>query len=254
MGLFNTIFRNNRKNDLKETSREDIILVLTKYKTYNVQILNITKIASEKFNRILYLSINKPAKTMLRLLRSRNIDIKKIIFVDAVTKGAKKNTSDGNILFINSPKNIKNFEEELNQILEKEKADCFIFDSLSTMRIYQDDDTVIKYVHELTTKLRTVHAFAELIYLVDHEESDVLSKISIFADRIIYPEEDYTKISAEALENEGLILKYDKELIAIEQAHAAKLLSDSSYYNSRVRISKKLNKLKTIDVEHLIEN
>ncbi|MAG08607.1 hypothetical protein CMO89_03980 [Candidatus Woesearchaeota archaeon] len=63
-----------------------------------------------------YVTLNKPFKTMQRLLKEKKIDTRMIIFIDAVSKGA-----DGNIkktkdcLFIGSPENLSDIAVAMDQ-------------------------------------------------------------------------------------------------------------------------------------------
>jgi len=217
-----------------------IIIFLIPGKIYQFGVLSITKSVANRFNRILYISLNKTADKIIGLLKETNIDTKKFLFIEAITRKIKP-VSNRKIIYINSPKKLEKFTTEFNQILEKEKFDCIIFDSLSTMLIYQDEFSVIKFTHDLVTKLTVSHASGQLIYLSKDINSALVKDIAMFADNVISMREEQEKGFLEKKENTK---KLEKELAALKSGYKSKFISAASYKKNKERIDKRLQKLR----------
>ena len=198
----------------------------------------------------MYLSLTKPAERVMEILRENNIDIKKFLFIDAATENVKSASREANgIIFVSSPKNFEKFDAELNQIVKDlEKFDCIIFDSLSTLLIYKDESTVVKFTYNLIMDLMVIHASGDFICLLDDSCIHLAKTITPFTDKINYISED-GEISEEKekkidLKKKEKIQSFIKELKAIEQAHTSEFISEESYLKTKERIETELKKLK----------
>lgn len=241
---FLDLFKKSKKGSEREKiEKNKIVVFLIPDKTYQEELLRIAKSAANVFNRTLYLSLNKPAEYFIDMFKQNSINVEKFLFVDAVSKEIKSGISDEGVIFVDSPKDLGKFDEELSHVLEKEEFECLIFDSLSTLLIYHDDNATVRFIHDLITRIRMHHAGAEFICLLEDVNSTLVKDISMFADEIVNLGREKTKIKEGELRQER-IAKLEKELMAIEQAHNSQLISEQSYLNSKERINKNLRKLR----------
>jgi len=228
---------------VKKIRENKIILFILPNKTYKIELLNINKNIASWFSKVLYISLSKPAESVIETLRKNNIDTKKFLFVDAVTKGVKASISDGGITYITPPKNFEKFKAELNQIVEKEKIQCVIFDSLTTLLLYQDENIVIRFTHDLITKLTVAHTSGEFICVLDNVSDHFIDSIALFADEVVNINLEEVGVKQVEPENKEMVIKLSKELSAIRQAHASKFISEQTYLNSKKRVESKLKRL-----------
>ena len=204
---------------------------------------------ADEYSKIAYISLTKPAEDVIEIFRENKIDTKKFLFIDAVTEKVKSNVSNDGIIFVSSPKNFKKFDTELNQIIKDlEELECLIFDSLSTLLIYKDESTVVKFTHDLIIDLMVAHASADFICLLGESCSHLAKTITPFVDKISYISED-GEISEEKgketdLKKKEKIESMIKELKAIEQAHTSGFVSEESYLKTKERIETKLKSLR----------
>ena len=231
------------------------IIFLISNKIYSNELLNITRSAADKYAKIVYISLSKPAKRVLETLIENNIDTKKFLFIDAVTEKNETNSSNHGIVHINPPENFEKFSAELNEIIGNlDNLECLIFDSLSTLLIYQDEITVIKFAHNLITNLAVDHASGQFICLLDDVSRHLVKTITLFADEVRYiSEEGELSKEGEIIEvgekNIGLkerekIQKLEKELKAMKEAHASGFMSEESFLRTKDRIESNLKRLR----------
>lgn len=225
----------------KEIRKNNVVVFLIPSKIYQDGVLHVTKTIANRFSKILYICLNNPAERLIDTLNQKNIDAEKFLFIDAVTKKVKTNISGHNTSYISSPKNFEKFKNELNQIIEKEKLECIIFDSLSTMLIYQDDITVIRFAYDLITKIKVARGSGQFICLEEDIDSALVNGIAMFADKVVGIDKKETK--KEVVKKEK-IRKLEKELKSLEKGCKSKFISKESYRKGKERIEKRLKILR----------
>jgi hypothetical protein len=159
---------NSLRQYIKNLKGNKIILFLTPARKYAETNLNIIKmiINENKFSGI-YITVNKPYNTLVKLLKDNGIDTDKIFFIDCISRTVslpkglnmpeEKIKEADNCLYIASPSRLTELGIALSQALSAMKTyeDKFLFlDSLSTLLIYNELPTIARFVHFLATRLR----------------------------------------------------------------------------------------------------
>jgi hypothetical protein len=253
MGLFAKLLSRNKKSKSAEGSdpikgygrmvaKKRVVLFLIPWKIYLEGLLQINRCEANKCNRIVFVTINKPAERVIRFLRRHGIDSSKYLFIDAVTGRSAKSTS--NIKYISSPRNFKRFKKELNHILGAQKLECFIFDSLSTLLLYKDQNTVIRFGHNLITRLIIANADGKFTCLSRHGDSSLVKGISVFVDKVIDLRSGKRPSKVETTDKIDLISSLEYQLKSFRKAYSSKLLSEVSYFRIKKRIQGKIAKLR----------
>lgn len=239
-----------KQKEVKEgIEKNSIVVFLIPNKIYQDRLLNIAKSVASRFDKVLYISLNKTAEKIIEILKRDDIDTRKFLFIDGITKRVKANASDHGIVFISPPADFEKFSASLNQIIEKEKVDGIIFDSLSAMLVYQDESTITRFMHDFTAKLMVEHEFGGFICLLEDANSALVKDMSTLADKVIDMSNEKAEIRQE--DSEAIIAKLEKELSSIKQAYSSKLLSEQTYLHAKERIVDKLRRLRKIDIRLL---
>lgn len=236
----------NRQPDKEKNEKSRIEIFIISNKIYQEKLLEIIKSAVQEFKgKLLYISINKPAEKIIETMKKNNVDSGKIFFIDAVSKDIQADISDHGIAYISSPQNFAQFNADLMQILEKEKPECLIFDSLSTILLYQPDLVIVRFTHDLIAKLIISHECGKFTCLLENLNSTLIKDVSMFADSVIdMGEQKQEAIKEPITKAEEAISKFENELQSIKEAYAMKFLSEESYLASKQRIEAKLKRLK----------
>ena len=236
----------SRQPDKEKIMKSRIEIFIIPNKIYQEKLLEIIKSAAQEFKgKLLYISINKPAEKIIETMKKNDVDSREIFFIDAVSKDIQADISDHGIAYISSPQNFAQFNADLMQILEKEKPECLIFDSLSTILLYQPDLVVVRFVHDLIAKLIVAHACGKFTCLLEDINSTLIKDVSMFADIVIDMGEQKQEAAREFTnKKEEETAKLENELQSIREAYALKFLSEESYLASKQRIGAKLERLK----------
>jgi len=135
-----------------------------------------------------YVTLNKPFETIKSVLEKDGVDTRMIIFIDAVTKNAGgKAPKNKNCLFINNPENLSDISIAMDQAVRAlpSKEKFLFFDSLSTLLLYNNVETVARFIHFLAGKMRDWKVKGIIISLKRKADKELIEELSPFCDVII---------------------------------------------------------------------
>lgn len=166
-----------------------IVLIITSGERYLEAEQALLRILTNKrkMNGV-YITFNRPYKMLKVELESQGINYSRIFFIDTITESTGiKVAREKDCYFVSSPKNLDELSVLLEQALNKVPKDSrFVFiDSISTMQIYNDNDAILKFIHELTGKMRLYELTGIIFFLEKRTNQELVDKITQFCDRTI---------------------------------------------------------------------
>jgi len=175
---------------IKEKIKEqDIVLLISKPENYSKLILNLLNFFLVKMKLFgVYVTINKPFDSLRTWLEKNGIDVDKLFFIDAVTRTvSEKSMLTEKCLFISSPTNLTDLSISLTQILENPKPEkkFILIDSLSTLLVYNSSETVLQFVHFISSRIRMTRILGVFLCLEEEKSKKVISSLSQFCDKVI---------------------------------------------------------------------
>lgn len=176
------------KLDSVAKSTNYVVLAKVDAKKYQETNLEIIKyLTTEQNTAGVYVTLNKPFKTMLSLFANKGIDSKMIIFIDAVTKTTESQIEKKeNCLFIGNPENLSDISLAMDQAVRSipGKDKFLFFDSLDTLLIYNGPAIVAKFIHFLSGKMREWSVKGIIVSLSRESNKELLQELSQFCDMI----------------------------------------------------------------------
>lgn len=176
------------KKELKDLEENPIISFLVAEDKYNETNISILKILINEFKMPgVYITVNKPYKSVAGTLKNNGIDTSKIFFIDTVTKLAKgEEPRTENCLFMESPESLTDLSIALGEAVNSIPGDKFIFlDTLSTLLIYNEAGTVTKFAHFLTSRMRAWSVKGIIISLIKETKPELQAELAQFCDKIV---------------------------------------------------------------------
>jgi hypothetical protein len=160
-----------------------ITVISVPEKEYASKINGLVSSAASSYTRICYTSLNKPYSTLSQSFRKSGIDLKKILFIECSGKtgGGKQEQ----VVYVSSPKALTEISITIGKVIEMGKIEVLIFDSLSTLLVYADPSTVVKFTHSLITILRSKSVSGLLMCAKSSQSESILKDISMFADKMV---------------------------------------------------------------------
>lgn len=157
-----------------------------KYEKVNFHILDILL---KNKNSGGYVTVNRPYKNIVDVLKKNNIDHKKIFFIDCITKSAGGNISkEKGCVFIDSPDNLTELSIEIHNYISrtKDKKRFLFIDSLSTLGIHNNPLTLLRFIHYITGKMRIFNLNGVMMSLNEETDRKIISELSQLCDKIIH--------------------------------------------------------------------
>lgn len=162
-----------------------ILVLVIPDKDYKTKWMEVVKQLSNLDGKICYISLNVPYETLIKSFKMLGIDASKFYFVDAITQTAQMSPETENCEFVSSPGALTELSLSISNILDRKGFNYVIFDSLSTLLVYESEITVTKFVHQLISKIRIIGSKAIFSILKQDTSSVLLRDINMFADRIL---------------------------------------------------------------------
>ena len=169
--------------------KEYIALATVDAKNYQKTNIEIIKHLTEDKNIPgVYVTLNIPFKNMNALLKKEKIDVRMIIFIDAVTKtagGEVKKTDK--CLFIGAPDNLSDISIAMDQAVRAlpSKERFVFFDSLSTLLVYNNVATVARFIHFLAGKMRVWGVEGIIVSLRKEKDKELIDQLMQFCDVVL---------------------------------------------------------------------
>lgn len=174
------------KEDAKKAIKDnDIILVLVPNEKYSEKVNDVAGIAANLSEKVCYVSANKPYTTLMKNFEKAKIDTGKFCFIDCVTKSPSGTEAGGKVVCVSSPKALTEMNIAMKKLLEANKPGITVFDSLSTLLIYEESSVVTRFVHSIISVFRSLGSKGILIALKDEVKNELVKDLSMFVDKVV---------------------------------------------------------------------
>lgn len=175
-------------SDLKEIIKKgQIIVLIIPNEQYTTKITEIAKHFSDNYKATNYVSLNKMFGSLSNSLKEAKIDLNKFLFIDCITKSANPNAEEvSNCIYVTSSSALTELSIAMNKALSSGQIEGLLFDSLSTLLIYNKSDTVSKFVHSIINQIKAANVTAVFTALEGDTGKDLLKEIGMFVDGVVH--------------------------------------------------------------------
>jgi len=173
--------------NLPENFIVGIVMPSNSYEEANMRLLRF--LVNTKKSKGGYVAVSKPYNYTISLLKNRDINTDNIHFIDCLTKSlGSKVAKTKNCVFIESPAHLTELGIALHDYFTSsgEKNRFLYIDSISSLLIHNSIDTVLKFVHYVTGKMRLFGFNGMLLSLHEEKDKKLVSHLSQFCDKVIH--------------------------------------------------------------------
>ncbi len=167
------------KVDKVISDNQVVVFVVSKAK-YQAKIVQIAAAAAKK--KVSFVSLNKPYTVLGESFKKKKIDLKNVVFVDTVSGDLSKEKGYA-VIHVSSPRALT--EVSIAMTKAAKKTDVTVFDSLSTLLVYSDNATAIKFVHSAVSKVRKTKKKFVFVSLSDDSKTALMNDVSMFVDKVV---------------------------------------------------------------------
>jgi archaellum biogenesis ATPase FlaH len=171
------------------SDRRQILVLVIPAEEYQTYLPAIVRQIGREFKNILYVSLNKPYESILEMISENDLDSGKFTFIDGITKTADIPVEDTGCVFISSPSSLTELSLGISNLIEGREYDFMLFDSLSTLLVYESQAVVSKFLHFIIAKLRLRGVNTVFTCLNVDVETTLMKDLNMFVDRIVSVEE-----------------------------------------------------------------
>ena len=136
----------------------------------------------------IFVTTNRPCENIFTLLKSNGIDTEKLFGVDIMSQLVlEKSGRTKECLFVSSPESLTELSIALTQAVQAMPGNAkFVFlDNATTLLVYNAEETVARFIHALTIKIRAWGAVGVLVSLEKETDEKFFSQLSQFSDKVI---------------------------------------------------------------------
>jgi len=167
----------------KELSSNQTILLLMPSIEYNEDIIDVVKQIADK--NVLYITLNKTFHSLQETFKKNNIDIKNIVFLDAISKTiTNEPPQTKSCYYISSPEHLTELSIIIDKFI-KHGYDYLIFDSLTNLLIYSKKAPVAAFVSRTINKIKASKTKAVFYALSVKEQEELINETSMFVDKVV---------------------------------------------------------------------
>lgn len=153
---------------------------------YSKIIIDVAKQLAGSYKHICYVSLNKLYDPLLKGLADNKVDVGKFFFIDCISRGVMKTPEKiKNCEFLSSPQALTEMHISISKNLKAKKSEALLFDSLSTLLVYENEVLVTRFVHGLIGAVRGVGPKAFLTVLEGDTRGELVKSLGMFTDQTI---------------------------------------------------------------------
>ncbi|MBU1120450.1 MAG: hypothetical protein ABIE23_06255 [archaeon] len=157
----------------------------TSYSKINIELI---RIFCKEHVQGIYVTLNRSFLFLNELFQSEGINIDNMKFIDAITKvTGRKEVKAENLVYVESPNNLVELSVEIDEAIKsvKEKPAFLIFDSISTLLIYNEIGSCEKFIHLVIGKLQESKLKGIFLMVKSDEMKGIINTLSQFCDKTI---------------------------------------------------------------------
>ncbi len=165
-------------------SENSILLVVVPKEQYLAKTIEILKELEMSMEKICYVCLTQPYSALSDLLKKNNIDKDKFRFIDVLTNTVQNTNSTSNCTYVSGPSALTEIGVAFSKITENTNGS--LIDSITSLLVYEDENSVIRFTHSLMTKTRIQEMKAVFIALKEDTNTNLIKDLYMFSDKVIY--------------------------------------------------------------------
>jgi hypothetical protein len=175
---------------IQEILNNKFLLILMEEKEYASKLADIIKSVEKTKTGICYVCLSKPYKDVEEDFRERGFKTADFFFIDVLTSHYKKPDPDPRCIFVSSPHDLTQIRVAIRKAVQEKKCSVILFDTISTLLIYQETSSIVKFTHNLVVD--DLQENTKKLFIVvkgdsipKEENQRLVSDLTMFADKAL---------------------------------------------------------------------
>lgn len=130
----------------------------------------------------IYVTLSKPHCDIIKKLEEQDINAKKLLFIDNYESGK---CGARNCIFLGRNNSLTAISLAITEASKDESMKFIFFDSINTMLIYNELETVERFVHYLINKVKNLEILLVMTLIEEEKTKKLIPLLSQFCDKVI---------------------------------------------------------------------
>ncbi len=137
---------------LQEIQDNRFVMIMMQEHEYIKKLGEIVRSVKQDNNKICYVCLSKPYKDVIAELNQHGIDSSNFVFIDVLSSHYSRPEPVKNCIFLASPSDLDALKLAIMRVVEDRLCTVVLFDTISTLLIYQQIHSIVKFTHNLTVE------------------------------------------------------------------------------------------------------
>lgn len=171
------------KDDILKNSTITVVFPVT---DYPLQINELVKLVGDNHIKVLYVSLNRLYNPLKRKMIQDGVDVSKFLFVDCATRTAVAQPQEhDDCIYVSSPDALTEISIAITKTIQQSYPDIVLFDSLSTLLIYETPNVATQFVHSLINKMNAFGIKILFTVLDGEKEKPLINDMNMLMDKVL---------------------------------------------------------------------
>ena len=171
-----------------DKTQNKLAIFLLKNNNFAEKTNKVIKRVQDNCKNICYVCLSKPYAEVIDNLKNQGINQDNFTFVDTVSSPHYKLQAIKNCYFVQGLENLKDIKKTIQKAVKKNECTAAIFDTISTLLIYQKTFDIVRFTHELITdehqnKINKIFVILEEKGIYSEESKKLINDLNLFADK-----------------------------------------------------------------------
>jgi archaellum biogenesis ATPase FlaH len=168
-----------------EGLEKPIVLGLVDPNRYQEAVESVLRYLTGRIHSGIYITFNKPFATLTKSFEKVGLPVESLFFIDGITM-VSSSVEEGSHTLLGPATDLSNVCVATSKAVSRFNDEKFIvLDSLSTLLIYNDAQTVAKFAHLLTEKMRRWGTSGFLLTCEMNPKRDLVPTLAPFCDKVV---------------------------------------------------------------------
>ncbi len=147
-------------------------------------VMQLAKVLSNMYDKVVYISINRPMKSVLEDFSENHINRSKFRFV-CVGSGEMPLSKGGECVDYVETRDMTSLGIKVGEVINKARPKALILDSFNTMSAYMDENVVTRFAQDLIIKLEAIGCKGVFPIIATERETPLMNNLEMLMDEVV---------------------------------------------------------------------
>jgi len=160
-----------------------VVLLSVNPIVYQTLVMDAIVYFSKRFGRGLYVTLNKPSTVLQSVYERAGLAQNSLVFLDSITNTTEHSTETCH--FLGRMRELTDLGIALARVMSEKEVKFVFVDSVSTLLIYNDSNSVARFCHAVTEKVRSLNLPAVMVLVEMEEGKGIAAQLAQFCDAYV---------------------------------------------------------------------